>query len=110
MTRLPPPSSEHVSDPADPDAETLAYWCARLRPLVDQEDREVIVAIACRSGEEEGEDEVRYAGSSWIGRIGRGKIGVWGVLGRGEEGVLVADTEAELVGYIEQVSAWDVDE
>lgn len=71
---------------------TLGYWCSRLQPLIDHE-REVVVVVANRCGEEE--PDARYAGTSWIGRIGRGKIEAWGLLGRGEESVLVADTEKE---------------
>ena len=71
---------------------TLEYWFSRLWPLIEHE-REVIVVIANRCGEEE--PDARYAGTSWIGRIGRGKIQAWGVLGRGDECVLVADTETE---------------
>ena len=65
-----------------------------MQPLIDHEE-EVVVVIANRSGEEE--PHARYAGTSWIGRIGRGKIEAWGVLGRGEESILVADTEEEPV-------------
>lgn len=71
---------------------TLGYWCSRLQPLIDHE-REVVVVVANRCGEEE--PDARYAGTSWIGRIGGGKIEAWGLLGRGEESVLVADTEKE---------------
>lgn len=73
---------------------TLSYWCSRLQPLVDHE-REVVVVIANRCGEEE--PDARYAGTSWIGKIGGGKIHAWGVLGRGEESVFAADTEKEPV-------------
>lgn len=71
---------------------TLEYWCSRLQPLIDHE-REVVVVVANRCGEEE--PDALYAGTSWIGRIGGGKIEAWGLLGRGEESVLVADTEKE---------------
>ena len=85
-----PPS---VADEAEPDMKTLAYWCARLQPLINQKEEDVVVVIANRSGEEEG--QARYAGTSWIGKVGKGKVEMWGVLGRGEERVLVADTEME---------------
>lgn len=88
------PSSSLIAEAAEPDMGTLAYWCSRLQPLIDHEG-EAVVVIANRSGEEE--PDARYAGTSWIGRIGRGKIQAWGVLGRGEESVLVADTEKEPV-------------
>lgn len=82
-------------EPAEPDSQTWAYWCARLQPLIEQRDRDIVVVVACRCGEE---GENKYAGTSWVGRVGRGKVAVWGVLGNGDEKVLVVDTEAE---------AWD---
>ena len=38
---------------------------------------------------------VRYAGTSWIGKVGGGKVEVGGMMGRNEEGVLIVDFEAE---------------
>lgn len=35
----------------------------------------------------------RYAGSSWVGKVGRGKVVLGSVMGRGEEGVGVVDTD-----------------
>ena len=86
--------------PGQPDLQTLSYWIERLRPLVEQ-DKEVIIVCANRCGEEPGnnpigqEEGVEYAGSSWVGRIGRGQINIWGILGRGEEGVLGVDMGEE---------------
>lgn len=76
-----------------PDKETLGYWVDRLEPLVVQEEREVLVVMVNRCGIEE--PGVRYVGTSWVGRVGKGKVEVWGVMGKGEEGVLVVDTEEE---------------
>lgn len=117
-----------AEDPNEPDTQTWAYWCTRLQPLIEQRERDIIVVVACRSGAEgerspgdrepsiadgaqkhSGEEKqsgngemrdelVRYAGTSWIGRLGHGKVAVWGVLGKAEESVLVADTRAQ---------AWD---
>ncbi|KAI4108684.1 MAG: hypothetical protein LQ339_002200 [Xanthoria mediterranea] len=105
------PSSALLSQPAEFDMDTLAYWCNALEPLIDG-DREVICVFANRCGEEAGrvvpnvlaeeneEEErdgdgagVRYAGSSWIGKVGggRGKLVVGGILGRSEEAVLVVE-------------------
>ncbi len=105
------PSSALLSQPAEFDMDTLAYWCNALEPLIDG-DREVICVFANRCGEEAGrvvpnvlakeEDEeerdgdgagVRYAGSSWIGKVGggKGKLVVGGILGRSEEAVLVVE-------------------
>ena len=36
--------------------------------------------------------EARYAGTSWVGELGGGEVGVWDIAGRGEEQVLVIDT------------------
>lgn len=68
-----------------------------MEPLIADEEREVVIVVANRSGEEEG--GVRYAGTSWVGKVGgRGqeKVGIWGMLGRGEEGVLKVDTREEM--------------
>lgn len=64
-----------------------------------QRERMTTVIFANRTGSEpganpcgQGEAGVRYAGSSWIGRVGAGgRVEVWGMLGRGEEGVLRVD-------------------
>ena len=60
-------------------------------PLVKNPDGEVIVVFANRCGED-GEN-VRYAGSSWMGKVGRGEIKIWGIAGRAEERVLSIDTD-----------------
>ncbi|KAL8772633.1 MAG: hypothetical protein Q9209_002294 [Squamulea sp. 1 TL-2023] len=106
------PSSALSSQPEEFDWDTLAYWFNALAPLVDR-DKEVICVFANRCGEEpgrmmpdvlatdkeseiKGEGEgVRYAGSSWIGKVGvgKGKVVVGGILGRAEEGVLVVETD-----------------
>lgn len=86
----------------EPDWDTLGYWVERLRPLVRGE-REVVIVCCNRCGEEEGknpaqpgaEERVRYAGSSWVGRVGGGEVKIWGMCGRGREEVLVVDTEEE---------------
>ena len=38
---------------------------------------------------------MRYAGSSWIGKVGNGVVRIWEIMGRAAEGVIVADTEEE---------------
>lgn len=48
---------------------------------------------------------VRYAGTSWIGRIGKGKIRVGGIMGGWEEGVVVVDTEEEMVWEVRRNAA-----
>lgn len=84
-----------------PDMHTFSYWAERLKPLVGSSE-EVVIVVANRCGEEPGgtdhlrREGARYAGSSWVGKIGRGKIRVWKFLGRAEEGILVADLEDAL--------------
>lgn len=90
--------------------DTLAYWFNALSPLIAQSETEIVCVFANRCGEEpgravpdvmagkdeEGEGEgVRYAGSSWVGKVGVGgdRVVVGGLMGRGEEGVLVVETE-----------------
>lgn len=97
----PPPSSADEEEEREerndddeaavPDKETLGYWVSRLEPLVVQGEREVLVVMVNRCGVEE--PNVRYVGTSWVGRVGRGKAEIWGLMGKGEEGVLVVDTE-----------------
>lgn len=70
--------------------ETLAYWVARLEPLIRAEgEDEIIVVFANRSGVE---GEAVYAGSSAVLGIQRGEVKLYGVLGRGERELLVVDT------------------
>ena len=96
LTRLP----EHIllQQAEEPDLNTLSYWIERLKPLVDGE-KEVIVVCANRSGKEPGknpigeEEGVRYAGSSWVGKVGMGMVRFWQMTGRAVEQVIVADTK-----------------
>lgn len=85
--------------PKDPDMETLAYWVARLEPLIRREgENEIIVVFANRTGVE---DDAVYAGTSAVLGIQSGEVKLYGVLGRGESELLVVDTskgpEAKLV-------------
>lgn len=83
-------ASELTAHAQEPDLHTLSYWIERLKPLVEAE-REVIAAFGNRCGEE----GVRYAGSSWVGKVGNGVVKICEIMGRAEEGVIVADTEKE---------------
>lgn len=83
-----------------------------------EREREIICIFANRCGEEDGKlrfDEpgewaegegVRYAGSSWIGKVvvGKGEVFMGAVLGRGEEGVCVVDTEEGGKGWVVDVA------
>ena len=86
------------SNSSDIHLESMSYWISRLKPLIDAEE-EIVVVIANRCGmekaEEGGEEDVHYVGSSWIGKVGKGEVKIWGILGCGEEAVLKVDTEEE---------------
>ncbi|KAL9098530.1 MAG: hypothetical protein Q9163_005829 [Psora crenata] len=95
------PAAELKARPQTPDLDTFTYWLNRLTPLIEA-DQEVLVVCANRTGEEPGrnpcgqvEEGVRYAGTSWVGRVGKGKVHVWGMMGRAEDAFLAVDTEAE---------------
>lgn len=76
--------------PKEPDMETLAYWVARLEPLIrGEDDGEIIVVLANRSGTE---GDATYAGTSAVLGIQSGEVKLYGVLGRGERELLVVDT------------------
>ncbi|RFU72460.1 nitrilase cyanide hydratase and apolipo n-acyltransferase [Trichoderma arundinaceum] len=84
---------EFLSTPLEPDSMTLLYWVSRLEPLIRVEsNQEVIVVFANRCGTE---DEATYAGTSAVVGIQSGEIWVYGILGRGETGLLVVDTDSE---------------
>jgi len=76
--------------PKEPDLETLAYWLARLEPIIRAEaEEEIIVVLANRSGWEE---EAVYAGTSTVLGVQSGEVKLYGILGRGERDLLVVDT------------------
>ena len=89
LTNIPPGSLQ--STPTEPDIDTLGYWLGRLQPLVQDTGKEVVVVVANRCGEEE--RDARYAGTSWVGKVGEGKAGIWEMAGRGEERPVVVDTD-----------------
>ncbi len=45
-------------------------------------------------------DEAKYAGSSCIMKLGRGKAQIWGLAGRGEERLLRVDTMTDPIGLL----------
>lgn len=126
LTRLTP--EETQLQPGRPDMETVAYWLERFWPFVDSAPADPIVVIfANRCGSEgsvtgsklmdHGEtidlgDRVAYAGSSCIMRFQSGGVKLWehfagpskgdvGMLGKGEEGLLVVDTN-QAAGFLLQ--------
>lgn len=84
-------SPELTTSSKQPDLATLNYWIERIVPLVNNKYAEVTVIFANRCGEEPG--DARYAGSSWIGKVGKGKIKIWDIAGRAEERVINVDTK-----------------
>ena len=79
-------------DPTELHTDSLSYWTARVKPLVDDPTKQTIVAFANRCGKE---GDVCYVGSSWVGVVGKGEVKIWGMLGYGEEAVLQVDTAEE---------------
>lgn len=70
--------------------ETLAYWVARLEPLIRcEDDGEIIIVLANRTGVE---GDAVYSGTSAVLGIQSGEVKLYGVLGRGERELLVVDT------------------
>ncbi|KAI1611942.1 protein N-terminal asparagine amidohydrolase [Exophiala viscosa] len=98
LTRL---NAEEVSSQMMvPDHDTINYWVDRLSPLFGTQgaDPEAIVIFANRAGEEGVSPrigEVRYAGSSSVMGMTKGQqVRIWDIFGRGQEGVLLVDTES----------------
>ncbi|KAH6854297.1 carbon-nitrogen hydrolase [Chaetomium sp. MPI-CAGE-AT-0009] len=90
--------SAFLSCPGAPDLSTLAYWVARLEPVIRaHSSEETIVVFANRCG---AEDEATYAGTSAVIGIKDGEVSVYGVLGRGVEELLVVDTEKPPFGKL----------
>ncbi|KAI9649984.1 hypothetical protein NHQ30_002573 [Ciborinia camelliae] len=84
--------------PREPDMETLAYWLARLEPVIRAEQvGEIIVVFANRTGIEE---EAVYTGTSAVLGICAGEVKVYGILGRGEKALLVADTHSKPIAKL----------
>ncbi|KAF2970330.1 hypothetical protein GQX73_g3215 [Xylaria multiplex] len=77
--------------PNEPDMDTLTYWMARLEPLIRSENQDEIIIIFCnRTGIER---DAVYAGTSTVIGVKDGEVNVYGLLGRGEEKLLVVDTD-----------------
>ncbi|OBT67321.1 hypothetical protein VE03_02709 [Pseudogymnoascus sp. 23342-1-I1] len=88
----------YVLNPREPDMATLAYWVARLEPLVRREQEgEIIVVLANRSGVE---GDAVYVGTSTVLGIEGGEVRLYGVLGRGVDELLVVDTEKGPLGKL----------
>lgn len=94
---------EIMEEPTKPDMNTLSYWIERFRPLTEQNgpEQEVVVIIANRTGEEGTAPkigEVKYAGSSTVMGLkksdpnGESNVKIWDIMGRGQDGLLIVDT------------------
>jgi hypothetical protein len=84
---------EFLSTLQDPDTMSLLYWVSRFEPLIRaHSNQEVIVVFANRCGTE---GETTYVGTSAVIGIQSGEIHVYGIMGRGETGLLVVDTDSE---------------
>ncbi|TKA46261.1 hypothetical protein B0A54_03068 [Friedmanniomyces endolithicus] len=129
LTRL--SEQELAVEPEKPDMETVAYWLERFYPLLHAgAGEEVVVVFANRCGTEgnqvrygsvqvesaheevEPGDRVCYAGSSCAMRIQGGQVRMFekaghevAILGKGEEGVLVVDTEQPARYLLQQKAA-----
>ena len=91
-------AEEYGKEPMVPDMATLAYWVARLEPLIRKEEKgEVFVVLANRTGVE---DDAVYAGTSSVLGINNGEVKLYGIMGRGQEGVLVVDTKERPLGSL----------
>jgi protein N-terminal amidase len=81
---------DYTDNPDDPDLDSLKYWLERLEPLICNDYLgEMIVVFANRCGSE---GDALYVGTSCVFGIRNGAVDVYGVLGRGEERLLVVDT------------------
>lgn len=88
----------YQSNPSEPDLQTLVYWTSRLSPLIQaRSQREVIVVFCNRAGQEQ---DSSFTGSSAVLGIQNGLVKVYGLLGRGENKMLVVDTDDEPCGFL----------
>ncbi|EON66004.1 hypothetical protein W97_05247 [Coniosporium apollinis CBS 100218] len=76
--------------PREPDGATLNYWLTRLDPLIRSNRRDPFyVILANRTGVE---GIIGYAGTSCVMRIHEGRVAIFDMMGRAEEGLLHVDT------------------
>ena len=81
----------YTQEPQEPDIDSLIYWAERLEPIIRGKFREeIIVVLANRCGSE---GDTVYVGTSCVLGIKEGEVNIYGILGRGEERLLVADTQ-----------------
>lgn len=81
----------YTQEPQEPDIDSLIYWAERLGPIIRGKfQEEIIVVLANRCGTE---GDTVYVGTSCVLGIKEGEVSIYGILGRGEERLLVADTQ-----------------
>ena len=73
----------------EPNMQTMVYWADRLLPLVNDDEKRVVV-FADRVGVE---GTTKYAGTSTVLRVGGGEVKVWDALSRGLPGLLTVNTD-----------------
>ncbi|CEJ80995.1 hypothetical protein VHEMI01150 [[Torrubiella] hemipterigena] len=101
------PAETFLEQPDEPDMETLSYWLSRLQPLLGADARrETIVVFANRAGRE---GDATYAGTSAVVGIQGNDIRVYGMVGRGEERLLVVDTDLPAYAKLRFVAKEKVD-
>ena len=104
------PAEEMAMLPDQPALETVSYWLQRFSPLIEasKASGENITVVFCnRVGNEKNEtselvtkagqviplgESVNYAGSSCVMRFSGGEVSILDMMGKGEEGLLVIDT------------------
>lgn len=73
-----------------PDVQSLSYWLERFKPLIEAKgENEVLIALCNRCGDE---GNAYYAGTSCVLGVRRGEVISYGLLGKGQEKLLVVDT------------------
>lgn len=105
-------SEEILASPGEPDTATLHYWLSRFIPYLQPSgppQAPTVLVFANRAGQEpgliagivqdrdrDGDPIINYAGTSSVILIHPdGKIVLLGSLGRGEESLMVVDTEPD---------------
>lgn len=114
------PKEEIKVLPGQPALETVGYWLQRFEPAIEasKSGEDITVVFSNRIGIERNEvkelttktgqviplgDEVCYAGSSCAMRFSNGEVSILDMLGKGEEGLLLVDTD--IVSLVEDRSA-----
>ncbi|KAM3475880.1 hypothetical protein MY8738_007192 [Beauveria namnaoensis] len=97
---------EFCIKPDEPDMDTLLYWITRLQPIISIDfNQETIIVFGNRCG---AEGDTTYVGTSTVIGVKSGEIFLYGILGRGEESLLVVDTDAQPYAKIKLQSSESV--